>query len=268
MSTAQAQSQLAHIQAALATPRIARTSIPSINHFGWLTFIAGPLYFALRFLHDHGIRDWGWSIIVLTTLFNLLIIWPRIASMKASLKMMRIQPKVEALKRRYAHLKINDPRREEMNTEMVALYRAEGANMFGGCLPLLLQMPLLFAYVSVLRNAVELHQAHWLWLSDLSAPDPFHVLPSLIIVTMALAQWITPMPSVNRSQRWVFALIMPAVTGFSLWHYASGLSLYWLTGNIISLFVQVVINRSRLGQEIQALAAERARTCPKTNPIC
>lgn len=111
------------------------------SNFGWLTFIAQPLYLALRFLHDHGIGNWGWSIIFLTVIFNLLIIWPRMMSMKSSLKMMRVQPRVNALKKRYAHLKINDPKRAEMNAEMMALYKAEGANMFGGCLPLLFQMP-------------------------------------------------------------------------------------------------------------------------------
>lgn len=230
-------------------------SVAFSNNFGWLTFIAKPLYLALRFLHDHGIGNWGWSIIVLTLLFNLLIIWPRMMSMKTSLKMMRVQPKVEALKRRYAHLKIIDPKREELSAEMIALYRAEGANMFGGCLPLLLQMPLLFAYVSVLRNAAELHQAHWLWLTDLSLPDPLHILPVLIIGSMALAQWITPAPSTSPLQRRMLAIVMPTVMGFSLWHYASALSLYWVTGNIINLMVQFAINRSKVGKEMYALAS-------------
>ena len=92
--------------------------------------------------------------------------------MKSSLKMMRIQPKVDAIKKRYAHLKVNDPKRAEMNTEMMALYKTEGVNMYGGCLPMLLQMPLFFAYFRVLQNAVELRQAHWFWLTDLSQARP------------------------------------------------------------------------------------------------
>lgn len=228
------------------------------SEFGWLTFIAEPLYLVLRFLYSHGIGNWGWSIIVLTVIFNLLIVWPRVMSMKSSLKMMRIQPKVEALKKRYAHLKLNDPKRSEMNAEMMALYKAEGANMFGGCLPMLLQMPLLFAYMSVLRNATELHHAQWLWLSDLASPDPMHILPLLIIGSMVLTQSITPTPSMSSSQRWMFAVLMPAIWGFSLWHYASGLSLYWVTGNMFNLLVQVAINCSALGKEVRALARERA----------
>ena len=121
----------------------------------------------------------------------------RFMMMKSSLKMMRIQPKVDAIKKRYAHLKVNDPKRSEMNTEMMALYKTEGVNMYGGCLPLLLQMPLFFAYFRVLQNAVELRQAHWYWLTDLSMPDPLHILPILIILTMFLTQYITPSPGMD-----------------------------------------------------------------------
>lgn len=224
--------------------------------FGWLTFIAKPLYLALRFLHDHGVGNWGWSIILLTALFNLFIIWPRVISVKSSLKMMRLQPEVEALKKSYAHLKISDPKRAEMNTEMMALYDAEGVKPLGGCVPLLLQMPLLFAFMNVLRNAAELHHASWLWLADLSLPDPLHILPVLIIGSMALTQFITPSPNISLSQRRILAILMPVVTGFSLWHYASGLSLYWLTGSIISLLVQIAINHSRIGREMLALGKE------------
>jgi len=260
----QSQPQTFHAEIAkVPSPLADGHSAASNINFGWLTFIAKPLYLTLRFLHDHGIGNWGWSIIVLTVIFNLLIIWPRMMSMKSSLKMMRIQPKVDALKRRYAHLKINDPKRAEMNAEMIALYKAEGANMFGGCLPLVLQMPLLFAYMSVVRNATELHQAHWLWLTDLALPDPLHILPLLIIGSMILTQSITPAPGMSLSQRRIIAILMPAVMGFSLWRYASGLSLYWVTGNIFNLLLQFAINRSKFGREMHVLAAERKAIGPK-----
>ena len=191
---------------------------------------------------------------VLTVLFNLLIAGPRLMAMKSSLKMMRVQPKVNALKKRYAHLKLNDPGRAEMNAELMALYKAEGANLYGGCLPLLLQMPLLFAFLSVLRNAGELHHASWLWLGDLALPDPLHILPLLIIASMYVTQLITPMSGMSRGQRRMMAVLMPAVMGISLLRYAAGLSLYWVTGNLIGLLMQVAINRSRMGREMRALA--------------
>jgi len=178
--------------------------------------------------------------------------------MKSSLKMMRIQPKVEALKKRYAHLKINDPKRAEMNTEMMALYKTENVNMYGGCLPLLIQMPLFFAYYRVLANVIELRQAHWYWLTDLSAADPLHILPIVIIVSMFLVQFLTPSPGMDPNQRRMMAIMMPVVFGFSMWHFASGLALYWGTGNLINLAIQIGINQSPIGKEMHAIAAKRA----------
>ncbi|SRR6266568_780385 len=233
-------------------------SLKSQGQFGWLTFVAGPLYLALRFLYEHGIGNWGWAIIVFTLIFNCLMFWPRIVSIRSSLKMMRVQPKVEALKNRFAHLKFNDPERAGMNKEMVALYKAEGANMYGGCLPILLQMPLFFAYMRVLQNAVELHNAHWFWLVDLSLPDPLHILPILIIGSMFLTQYITPTPGMDPTQRRMLAILMPVIMGFTLWHYASGLALYWATCNLCNLLLQLLINRSDIGKEMHALAARRA----------
>ena len=194
----------------------------------------------------------------MTLIFNLLLMGPLMMALKSSLKMMCAQPKVDAVKRRYAHLKLNDPKRAEMNTEMMALYKAEGANMYGGFLPLLLQMPLLIAYFRVLQNAVELHHAHWFWLTDLSSPDPMHILPILIIATMFLTQFITPSPGMNPAQRRMLAIVMPVIMGFTLWRYASGLALYWATGNLMNLAFQLWINRSSIGREMRSITSKRA----------
>jgi YidC/Oxa1 family membrane protein insertase len=241
-------------------------SLEPLIQFGWLTVIAKPLYLALRFLVEHGVDNWGWAIIVVTVVFNLLMLPTRFMMMKSSLKMMRIQPKVEALKQRYAHLKINDPKKAEMNTEMMALYKAEGVNMYGSCLPMLIQMPLFFAYFRVLQNTVELRQAHWFWLTDLSAPDPIHILPILIIISMFLTQYITPSPGMDAAQRRMMAFMMPVMFGFMLWHYASGLALYWGTGNIINLAIQLGINQSHIGKEMHEIAARRAAKKAGINP--
>ena len=235
--------------------------LSSLIQYGWWGIIAKPLYIALRALRNMmgpGIYNWGWAIIIVTVIFNLVLLPTRMWTMKSSLKMMRIQPKVDALKKRYSHLKVNDPKRAEMNAEMVQLYKDEGVNMYGGCLPILLQMPLFFAYYRVLLNAVELRQAHWFWLTDLSMPDPLHILPLLIIVTMFLVQFITPSPGMDPMQRRMMAIMMPAIMGFTLWHFASGLALYWITGNIINLIMQVAINKSSMGKEMHEIAARRA----------
>jgi YidC/Oxa1 family membrane protein insertase len=242
-------------------------SLEPLIQYGWLTVIAKPLYLCLRFLYEHGIGNWGWAIIVFTVLFNLILLPTRIWMTKSSLKMMRIQPKVDVIKKRYAHLKATDPKRSEMNTEMMELYKTEGVNMYGGCLPLLLQMPLFFAYYRMLQNTVELRQAQWYWLTDLSAPDPRYILPILIIASMFLVQFITPAPGMDPKQRKMMAIMMPAIFGFTMLHFASGLALYWGTGNLINLAIQVGINMSPMGREMFAHAAKRAAKKTGGGPI-
>jgi YidC/Oxa1 family membrane protein insertase len=110
----------------------------------------------------------------------------------------------------------------------------------------------------VLEYTVELRQAHWLWLPDLSQPDPTYILPGLIIVTMFLTQYITPSPGMDPAQRRMLAFIMPIFFGFMLLHYASGLALYWCTGNVIMLGMQIAINQSHIGKEMHAIAARRS----------
>jgi YidC/Oxa1 family membrane protein insertase len=233
-------------------------SLGPLIEFGFWAFIAKPLYIILRFMVSHGVSNWGWAIIAFTAIFTIVLLPSRIWMTKSQLKMMRIQPKVDAIKNRYRHLKMNDPKRQDMNTEMMALYKDEGVNMYGGCLPMLLQMPLFFGYYRMLANAVELRQAHWLWLPDLSQPDPTHILPIAIILTMFLTQYITPSPGMDPAQRRMMAFMMPVIFGFVLWHYASGLALYWMTSNVFYLAMQIGINRSHWGKEMHAIAARRA----------
>ena len=244
-------------------------SLEPLIQFGMWTWIAKPLYYALRFLRNLmgvGAYDWGWAIIIVTLIFTLAMLPTRIMMMKSSLKMARIQPKVEAIKKRFSHLKMNDPKRAEMNQEMMALYKQEGVNMYGSCLPLLVQTPLFFAYYKVLENAIELRQAHWFWLPDLSMPDPTYVLPVLIVVTMFLTQYITPSPGMDRSQQRMMAFMMPAIFGFTMLHFASGLALYWATSNVLYLVMQLAINRSHWGKEMHAIAARRAAKKSGANP--
>ncbi len=244
-------------------------SLEPLIQLGWFTIIAKPLYLALRFLKGllgNGINNWGWAIILFTALFNLIMLPTRFWAMRSSLKMMRVQPKVDAIKKRYAHLKATDPKRADMNSEMMELYKVEGVNMYGSCLPMLPQIPLFFAYYKVLLNAVELRQAHWLWLTDLSALDPRYILPILIIVSMFLTQYITPSPGMDPTQRKMMAFMMPLFMGFVLLHYASGLALYWGTSNIINLALQLAVNQSAMGKEMHAISARRAAKKSGVNP--
>ena len=242
---------------------------PLIQYGSWMGIIAKPLYLALRYLKGQmgpGIYNWGWAIIIVTVIFNLLMLPTRYMMMKSSLKMMRIQPKVDAIKQRYKNLKATDPKKAEMNAEMMALYKDEGVNMYGSCLPMLIQMPLFFAYYRVLLNAVELRQAQWFWLADLSSPDPKYILPILIIITMFVTQYITPSPGMDPAQRKMMAFMMPLFMGFMLLNFASGLALYWGTGNVINLIIQLGINQSSMGKEMHAIAARKAAKRSGINP--
>ena len=253
-----AMDTLASIHAMGADGKPTGQSLEPLINFSWLTIIAKPLYLALRWLNEHGVPNWGWDIIIITVIFNLLMLPTRLMMMKQSLKMTRLQPKVEAIKRKYANLKVSDPKRAEMNTEMMELYKQENVNMYGGCLPLLIQMPLFFAYYRVLANVIDLRQAHWFWLTDLSVADPSHVLAAIIIVSMFLVQWLTPSPGMDPNQRRMMAIMMPVIFGYSMSHFASGLALYWCTGNVINLGIQLAINRSKMGIEMHEIAAKRA----------
>ncbi|WP_263351002.1 membrane protein insertase YidC [Acidicapsa acidisoli] len=225
--------------------------------FGFLKVIAEPLFLLLRFVYRY-VGNWGWAIILVTLFFNLLMLPTRLMMMKSSLKMQRVQPKMEAIKKKYAHLKATDPKRAEMNAETMQLYKEEGINMYGSCLPILVQMPLFFAYYRVLANVIELRQASWGWLPNLAIADPWHILPILIIASMFLVQFITPSPGMDPAQRRMMAFMMPAIFGFSMWGFASGLALYWATGNLLNLGIQLGINNSGMGRELHALAAKRA----------
>ena len=232
--------------------------IEPIVSFGWMKFISEPLFLILHWMHEHIIANWGWSILLLTLIINLAMLPTRVTMMKSALKMQRIQPQMEAIKERYKKYKTTDPRRAEMNQEIFALQKKEGANMFGGCLPMLIQWPLLYGFYNMLSNVFELRQAHWLWLPDLASPDPLHILPIFFIVSMFLVQYLTPSPGVDPAQQRMMAFTMPAVFGFMTWSVASGLALYWACGNIVNIVQQMVMNRTRLGREMQEIAAKRA----------
>jgi YidC/Oxa1 family membrane protein insertase len=233
-------------------------SLDKIVSFGYTTVIAKPLFLILRWIHAHMFANCGWSILVLTVLLSLLTLPTRISMMRSSLKMQRIQPQMDAIKQRYAKYKATDPKRQEMNQEVFKLQKDNGVNMFGSCLPMLIQWPLLFAFYRMLSNVIELRQAHWLWIPDLSAPDPYHVLPIFFIVSMFLVQFLTPSPGVDKQQQRMMAFTMPAVFGFMTWSIASGLALYWAASNILGILTQLGINQSKMGREMREMALRRA----------
>ena len=169
--------------------------------FGFFGIIGKYLFLALQFIHSHVASNWGWAIILLTVIINVVLLPLRIKTMQSGLKMQRIQPQMDAIKARYKSLKVTDPKRNDMNAEIMQLQKDNGVNMFGGCIPSLIQLPLLFAFFSMLPKVVELRQAHWGWLPDLTAPDPYHILPILMVVSQFLVQYYTPSPGVDPQQQ-------------------------------------------------------------------
>jgi len=234
-------------------------TLEPLLEFGFFGIIGKYLFLALQFIHAHVASNWGWAIVILTVLINLIILPLRVKTMQSGLKMQRIQPQMDAIKEKYKKYKVTDPKKNEMNAEIMQLQKDNGVNMFGGCIPTLIQMPLLFAFFGMLPKVVELRQAHWFWLPDLTAADPYHILPILMVVSQFLVQYYTPSPGVDPQQQKMMAFMMPAVSGYMTWNYASGLALYWSVGNLIGIAQQAVMNRTSIGREMREIAAKRAR---------
>ena len=227
--------------------------------FGFFGAIGKYLFLSLQFIHAHIASNWGWAIVILTVLINLILLPLRIKTMQSGLKMQRIQPQMDAIKERYKKYKVTDPKRNEMNAEIMQLQKDNGVNMFGGCIPTLVQLPLLFAFFGMLPKVVELRHAHWYWLPDLTAADPYHILPIVMVISQFLVQYYTPSPGVDPQQQKMMAFMMPAFSGYMTWNYSSGLALYWSIGNLIGIAQQAVMNRTSLGREMREIAAKRAR---------
>jgi YidC/Oxa1 family membrane protein insertase len=202
--------------------------------------------------------SWGWAIVLFTVLIYGLLMPLRFMSMKSALKMQRIQPQIDEVKAKYKNPKATSPQAGEMNAEIMALQKANGVNMFGGCIPSLVQLPLLFAFYTMMTKVVELRQAHWYWLPDLSKPDPWHILPIVMVVTSFLVQYYTPSPGVDPKQQRMMAFMMPIFSGYWTWYYAAGLALYWNVGNFIMMGQQLIINQSSMGREMRQIQTERA----------
>ncbi|WP_260703071.1 membrane protein insertase YidC [Edaphobacter flagellatus] len=236
-----------------------RVSLEPLLDFGFWGPIGKYLFLALQWIHSHIVGNWGWSIIILTLCINVLLLPLRIKTMQSGLKMQRIQPQMDAIKEKYKKYKINDPKRNEMNMEIMKLQKDNGVNMFGGCIPTLIQLPLLFAFFSMIPKVVELRHAHWAWLHDLTAPDPYYIIPAVMIISQFLMQFYTPSPGVDPQQQKMMAFMMPAISGYFVITYGAGLGLYWAVGNFFGIAQQMIMNRTSLGKEMREIAAKRAR---------
>ena len=214
--------------------------VRAIN-FGFFSPIVVPLLIALKWVHGY-IGNWGWSIVVLTILINALIFPLRHRSMVSMKKMQALQPQIKAIQERYAKYKITDPERQKMNQEMMTLYREKGVNPIAGCVPMLLTLPVLYAFYSMLSAAIELRGAPFFgWITDLSRHDPFYVTPVLMGVSMLWQQRMMPTTADPVQQR-VFMLMPIIFTVTFLWAPA-GLVIYWFVSNLLAIGQQQLTNR-------------------------
>jgi YidC/Oxa1 family membrane protein insertase len=234
-------------------------TLAPVVDFGFWGPIARFLFASLNYIHDKVAPNWGWAIVVLTVIINLVMLPIRYTTMKSGLKMQRIQPQMDAIKAKYAKYKVTDPKRADMNAEVMALQKENGVNMFGGCIPTLLTFPLLFAMYGMISKVVDLREAHWFWLHDLTAPDPLHILPIVMAASQFLVQFYMPAPGVDPQQQRMMAFTMPAFFLFISWNYSSGLALYMFVGNVMMVLAQYAMNQTKEGREIRELAAKRAR---------
>jgi YidC/Oxa1 family membrane protein insertase len=212
--------------------------------WGFFGVIAKPLFTWLNWTHDHWTNNYGWAIILVTLIINLALFPLRLSSLKSARKMQRLQPQIKAINDKYKNISIRDPKKAEQNQEIMDLYKKEGVNPVGGCLPMIIQLPFFYAFYRVLAIAIELRHAPWLWVPDLSSPEtlPIHLLPIILIATQFLTQRLTPAAGVDPNQQRMM-MMMPLVFGFMFYYASAGLVLYWLTGNVVGIAQQLIINR-------------------------
>jgi YidC/Oxa1 family membrane protein insertase len=228
-----------------------------IVNFGWWGILARPLFLWLKWTHNHIVSNWGWAIVIQTLIISIALLPLRITQMKSMLKMQRIQPQIKSIQEKYKKYSLRDPRKAAMNEEVSALYKKEGVNPAGGCLPMLIQFPFLIAYYRMLGVALELRHAHWLWITDLSAAD--WILPIAMVVSMVVMQRMTPQAGMDPAQQKMMTVMMPLMMGFIFFKLAAGLNLYYAETNLIGIAQQAVMNRTALGREMREIMEKRAR---------
>ena len=209
-----------------------------VKDYGWFTVLAKPLFWLLDQLYDL-LGNWGWAIVALVFLLKAAFYWLNASAYKSMAKMKAINPRVMEMRER-----LKD-KPQQMQQEMMRMYREEKVNPLGGCLPIVAQMPFFIALYWVLLSSVEMRQAPWIgWITDLAVKDPWFILPLLMTASSLLQTWLNPTPPDPLQAKLMW--IMPLAFSFMFFFFPAGLVLYWLTNNILSIAQQWFINK-RLG---------------------
>jgi YidC/Oxa1 family membrane protein insertase len=206
-----------------------------VKDYGWFTILSKPLFWLLDKLHSV-IGNWGWAIVALVFILKIAFYWLNATAYRSMAKMKAIGPKVAEMRERYKD------KPQQMQQEMMRIYREEKVNPIGGCLPIIVQMPFFIALYWVLLSSVEMRNAPWiLWITDLSAKDPWFILPILMTASSLLQVWLNPKPPDPMQAKLMW--FMPLAFGFMFFFFPAGLVLYWLTNNILSIAQQWFINK-------------------------
>jgi YidC/Oxa1 family membrane protein insertase len=209
-----------------------------VKDYGWLTILAKPLYWLLDKLHSF-IHNWGWSIVALVVLLKIAFYWLNAKAYASMAKMKAVNPKITEMRER-----LKD-KPQQMQQEMMRIYREEKVNPMGGCFPIMVQIPVFIALYWVLLSSVEMRNAPWvMWIHDLSSPDPYYILPIIMTLTTMLQTALNPAPPdpIQAKMMW----FMPLIFSVMFFFFPAGLVLYWITNNVLSIAQQWVIN-TRMG---------------------
>lgn len=230
-------------------------TLPDLIDYGWFGVLVKPLLAALNWVHSY-VRNYGWAIIILTFLINLALFPVRYKQITSMQKMSELQPKLRSIQDRYKRMKRDDPRKQQMNAEVMALYKENGVNPLGGCLPLVIQMPILFAFYRMLAASIELRGAPFIfWIHDLSQYDPYYITPIVMGLTMVGQQKMTPATG-DPTQRKMM-MFLPIVFTFFFLHVSSGLAIYFLFSNLFAMMFQLALQK--MNPEIAAKRRAGAR---------
>ncbi|MDH7513454.1 MAG: membrane protein insertase YidC [Clostridiales bacterium] len=228
-----------------------------IINFGFFGAIAEVLLVSIQFIHKY-IPNWGFSIIILTLVIKILFFPLTYSSTKSMAKMQELQPKIKALRAKYKKAKQDISQRRQMNEEMMRLYKEHGINPAGGCLPILIQIPVFWGFFRLLVIGIEFRQSPFiLWIKDLSVKDPYYVTPILMGMTQFISQKMTP-TSADPAQARIM-LIMPVIMTVFFMNFQSGLVLYWLTNNVLQIGQQYIMNRMMGKKKREAHGKKRKR---------
>jgi YidC/Oxa1 family membrane protein insertase len=240
--------------------------LQSLIDYGWFSFLAQPLFLALHWMADHITHAYGWAIVLVTILINMLLFPLKISSMRSMKKMQALQPQVNAINERFKGISVRDPKAADKNAELMDLYKKNGVNPAGGCLPMALQIPFFIAFYKVLSVSIEMRGASWLWVSDLSTVEslPIHVLPLVMIVTQFFQQKMTPTSAAVDPNQQKMMMFMPLIFGFMFYNLPSGVVLYYLTSNLVGIAQQMFFNKTVTAKDLpQPPAAGKKRNGKK-----